>query len=113
MSNLNDLKQLGAFIVVDDLVQKEIKFKLTDDSEELSCIIHIRRLSIGVHEAIWGDGAEGSKGSKTARLLSEAIRLGENGEEKMSYAEAFSLHPRIALAMSTAISDVNGGDRKN
>ena len=112
MSNLSDLKQLGAFIQVDELVRREIKFRLTDEEDELTAVIHVRRLSIGIHEAIWADGPAASI-SKTARLLAEAIRLGESGEEKMSYEQAFSLHPRIALAMSTAISDVNGGERKN
>lgn len=110
MSNLKDLRRLGGFIS-DELVKREISFRLTDDSEELTATIFVRRLSIGIHEAIWaGDKPDVSK---TAKLLAETIRLGENGEEKMSYEEAFSLHPRIALAMSTAISDVNGGERKN
>jgi hypothetical protein len=111
VSNLSDLKQLGAF-VPDELVKKEIKFSLEEGGEELSAIIHVRRLSIGLHEAIWND-TPGSSASKTSRLLAEAIRLGENGEERLTYDQAFSLHPRVALAMSTAITEVNGGERKN
>lgn len=113
MSNLKDLASIGAFVKIDELVKKEIKFQLTDDGEELSALIHVRRLSIGIHEAIWLDGPGGANSSKTSRLLAEAIRLGENGEEKMTYELAYSLHPKIALAMSNAVSEVNGGDRKN
>jgi len=110
MSNLKDLMDMGAFIP-EELVMKEIKFKFDEDGEETTAVIHIRRLGIGVFEAIWGEEKEGV--SKTAKLLSEAIRLGEKGDERMTYAQAYSLHPKIAVAMSTAISEVNGSERKN
>lgn len=111
MSNVKDLIDMGAFIP-EGLVKKEIKFSLDkDDGDDISVTIHIRRLSIGAHEKIWESGQDGS--SKTAKLLAAAVRLGENGEESMTYAQAYSLHPRLALAMSKAITEVNGGDRKN
>lgn len=106
---LSELTVMGAFIP-DGLVKKEIKFKL-DDGEERKHDIFIRRLSIGVHEQIWAGGDESQ--SRTARLLSAAVRLGEDGKEQMTYDQAFRLDSRIALAMTTAIQEVNGAERKN
>ena len=111
MSSLNDLRQIGAF-VPDELVKKEIKFKLEDDADELVVDVHVRRLSVGTYEAIF-IAAEPDKISRTAKLLSESIRLGENGEEILSYVDAYKLHPRIARAMTAAVNEVNGGERKN
>jgi hypothetical protein len=108
--NLQQLNDLGGFIP-DELVKKEIKFKLDEEGEEHVAEIFVRRLSIGVHEAIWRNATEDM--SQTAKMLAEAIRLGENGEEKLTYEDAYRLHPKIALAMSQAIGEVNGGERKN
>jgi hypothetical protein len=107
---LKQLNDLGAF-VSEELVPKEIKFKLTDDGDEHVAQIMVRRLSIGHYEAMWGDVKENT--SKTARMLCESVRLGEDGAEKMTYEQAYQLHAKIALAMSEAVAAVNGGERKN
>lgn len=110
MINLKQLNDLGAF-VSEELVPREIKFKLDDDGEEVTAQIMVRRLSIGHYESMWADIKEDT--SKTARMLAESIRLGENGTEKMTYEQAYQLHAKIALAMSEAVAAVNGGERKN
>ena len=110
MINLKQLNELGGFIP-DEMVKKEIKFKLDEGGDEIVAEIFVKRLSIGNHEAIWANAGEDT--SKTAKMLSEAIRFGEDGKEKLTYEDAYRLHPSIALAMSQAIGEVNGGDRKN
>jgi len=110
MSSLNDLKAVGAF-VVDELVKKDIKFKLDDEEHEFQ--IFVRRLSIGLQEEIFMSGGDSDK-SRTAKMISEAVRLGETGEERMSFQDAYKLHPVIAVAMSKAIGEVNrSSGRKN
>jgi hypothetical protein len=112
MNSLKDLIDMKAFIP-DELVPRQITFDLDDGKGAQTFDIFVRRMSIGVHEAIWADGGSLNP-SKTARLLSEAIRLGEKGEEKLTYQQAFELNAKIALEMSKAITDVNGGgERKN
>jgi hypothetical protein len=113
VNSLQELIDLNAFIP-DSLVQRQITFKLEEGGEEKTFDIYVRRLNIAAHERIWGGGLT-DEVSKTARLLSEAIRLGPNGEEKLPYEKAVELHPNIALAMSQAINEVNGtkAERKN
>lgn len=113
MDSLQDLVNLNAFIP-DSLVKRQITFKLEEGGEERTFDIHVRRLNLAVNEEIWAGGGP-DNASKTARFISEAIRLGPNGEEKIPYEKAAELHPNIALAMSQAITAVNGmgGDRKN
>lgn len=111
MSSLKDLKAMGAS-VPDELVKVQIKFKLDKDGDEYEADIHIRRMSIGNYEAIYLN-VEPDQQSQTARLLSEAVRLGEHGEERISYAEAYQFHPRLAAAMMKEVSRLNGGAPKN
>lgn len=111
MLDLNKLQELDAF-VKDELLKKTITFQLSSDSDEITTEIFVRRLSIGIHEAMWTE-ARGKDASMTAKLLSQSVRLGENGEQQLSYEEAYRLHPEIALAMAKAVNEVNGGDRKN
>lgn len=109
IKGLNELKELGAF-VPDELVKREIEFKI--DGEEYKALIHVRRLSLGTHERIFLDG-EPDEDSRSAKLISSAIRLGEDGKEELSYVDAYQLHRNLANAMLNAIADVNGGLRKN
>jgi len=110
VNTIKELTEMGAF-VPDDLVKKTIKFKLTDEGEELEATVHVRQLSIGAHEDIFR--ADPDQRSTTAKLLSEAIRLGPDGKERMSYQQAYKLHPKMARAMAKAIAEANGTDRKN
>lgn len=109
-TTLQDLKDVGAF-VVDELVPTDIEFTL-DGGEPRKYTIHVRRLSIGVNEEIFLAGGDGNK-SRTAKLISEAVRLGEGGKELISFKDAYTLHPSVAEAMVRAIGKVNGRVRKN
>lgn len=111
MSSLKDLQALGVFIE-DELVQHEIKFVLEEGGEEQTATVHVRRLSIGSQEEIFLGGGDAAK-SRTAKMISEAIRLGEKGEEKLSFIDAYKLHPAVAVAMVKAIGEVSGSRRKN
>jgi len=42
--------------------------------------------------------------SAQAAAIAACIRLGENAEEKMTYDQAFSLHPALAMALIEAIN---------
>lgn len=104
MSTLKDLQGLGAF-VSDKPVRKDITFKL-DGDEEYSATIHVKKLSVGDYDALFLGGPE--ERSRTARMISDAITLGDNGAERIKFEDAYRLHPRLATAMVTAFNEVNG-----
>ena len=110
MSSLKDLMSLGG-IIPNDLVKKEIKFTLDDDTEHTATVF-VRRLSVGLQEEIYG--SETNVSSRTAKMISEAVSLGESGAERISYEDAYKMHPGLALAMVEAIREVNRRkERKN
>lgn len=111
MNSLKELNEIGAF-VPDGLVKREIKFRLDKGSDEYTAVIHVRRLSIGSYDDI-NVGLEPDQTSRLAKLISTAVRLGENGEEVISYGKAYQLNRRLANAMLAAVTDVNGGAIKN
>jgi hypothetical protein len=113
MSSLKELRELGAF-VPDELVQKEITFKLGggDEAAEHTVTVFIRRLSIGSQEEIFLGGGDAER-SRSAKMIAETVRLGEGGVEKITFVDAYRLEPAIALAMIQAVSEVNKSTRGN
>jgi hypothetical protein len=102
MSTLKELKAMGAF-TSDKPVRKEIKF--TFNGEDLSAVIHVKHLGIGEYEALFL-GDEDNR-SRTAKAISQAVTLGEDGKEKISFQDAYRLDPAWAGAMLTAFNEVN------
>ncbi|MEO8466240.1 MAG: phage tail assembly chaperone family protein, TAC [Gammaproteobacteria bacterium] len=110
MSNLESLRAIGGLVAAQP-VAKEIAFKL-DGDEEYKATIHVKKLSVGEQERIFttlGDGDE----SRTARMIAEIVTLGESGEEKIAFADAYAFHPGLATAIMKAIGDLNGIKPKN
>lgn len=107
MSTLKELRGLGAFIP-DKPIKKEIKFKL-DSDEELSASIHVKRLSIGDYESLILN--ETDTRSRTAKMISSAITLGDDGKERISFEDAYRLHPSLAGAMISAFNEVNSAKK--
>jgi tail assembly chaperone len=103
MSTLKELKTLGGF-VPSQPIKKEIKFKL-DGEDEFTAIIHVKKMSIGDYEAFFIVDKE--ERSRTAKIISEAITLGDEGKERISFEDAYRLHPRLATAMAEAFNEVN------
>lgn len=103
MSSLKELQALGGF-VPDKPVKKEIKFSL-DSDDELTAVIHVKKLSVGEYEAMFMSGEEGR--SKSARVISDTISLGPDGKERLTFEQAYKLHPRLAAAMFDAFKEVN------
>jgi hypothetical protein len=103
MSSLKDLKAMGAF-VPDAPIKKEIKFRL-DDGEERTAEIFVKRLNIGEYESLFLTDTE--ERGRTAKMIAEGIRLGEKGEERLTFQQAYKLHPSLAGAMVVAFNEVN------
>lgn len=103
MTSLKELKAMGAFIP-DEPIKKEIKFRL-DDGQEVSTTIFVKRLNIGEYESLFLSDKEDR--SRTAKMIAEGIRLGDKGQERLTFQQAFTLHPSIAGAMIGAFNEVN------
>ncbi|MOA18288.1 hypothetical protein D3C78_1385960 [compost metagenome] len=73
----------------------------------------VRRLSYGVMEEALSTGQQGQGRSLTAALISAAVGFGEDGQETISYEEAWQLHPGLAKALSEAVRAVNGTGGKD
>lgn len=92
--NLNELRAAGGFIE-SALVRKEITWtrvpagrkKAVSDTFQ----VFVRRNSFGAVERLFS--AEGDQQSRNARYLAECIRLGETGEESLTYEQAYDLYP--------------------
>lgn len=103
MSSLKDLQALGAF-VSDKPVKKEITFKL-DGDDEYTATIHVKKLSVGDYETLFLTEKEDR--SRTATMISQAVTLGPDGKERISFEQAFKLHAGLAGAMVNAFNEVN------
>lgn len=107
MSSLSDLKNLGG-IVSDRPIRKSITFNLGGD-DDLTADIHVKRLSVGDYESLFLSGND--EKSRTARVIAETITLGPDGKERISFQDAYRLHPNLASAMIEAFNEVNGSKK--
>ncbi|MNJ65291.1 phage tail assembly chaperone family protein, TAC [Pseudomonas sp. R32] len=107
--NLNQLKAVGG-IVDSQRVRKQISWHRHDDlsGEETTEILtlHVRRHSFGVIERLFA--VDDPIQSRNARYIAASVGLGEEGEEAMSYDDAFNLEPALGFLILNAINEVNG-----
>jgi len=107
--NLEQLKGKGG-IVDGSLVKKEVKWTRPDPKTGKPTTdkftIHVRRQSFGVVDRLYQPG-EGEK-NRTAKFIAASVFLGEEGEEAISYEDAFCLEPTLGYAFLVAVNEVNG-----
>lgn len=103
MSSLSDLKAAGA-VVDGGLIEREIRFTL--DEVEHTATIHIKRLAIGDYEQLNTEIKESR--SKIAHMIATAVRLGENGDEVITFEDAYRFRVELADAIAEAFEAVNG-----
>lgn len=104
MGTVSDWQAAG-WLVSDTPVKRSVTFAV--NGEDLTADVWVRQLSIGEHERIFtGTGQEGK--SRAAIMISECIRLGDEGTERLSQEHAYQLHPAIANALVAVIVEVNG-----
>lgn len=101
--DINDLKKIGA-IYTNKPEKKTIKWN--NCGEDVEFTVFVCKLPYGDIERILK--AE----SYTIALISEGLRLGDNGNERLSYEEAAMLDPSLANLFVQAINEVNTRDKK-
>lgn len=104
---LDELKARGG-LVNTTLERKSITWRRKDeqgDEEDITFDIFVKRNSFGIIDQIMK--SERDERSRSATLISAGVRLGEEGEEELTYADAYALEPGLAMAMLNAFMEVN------
>lgn len=98
--NLAEIKNAGGFVSVEPT-------KVNVNWKEFTFDVWVKKLSFGDTEKLFGF----EDGSRSARIISTAIRLGEE-QEPISYEDAFQLDMGLATKLIDAFNSVNGFDQK-
>lgn len=98
--NLAEIRNAGGF-VSDEPVKSEIEWK------KHRFDVWVKRLSFGDVEAIYAN----DDSSRSARLISSAVLLGEN-KEPITYDDALRLDVSLATKLIEALNVVNSLDQK-
>ena len=100
--DLKELQAQGGF--VDDKPVKEPVTWVRGDGEKISFDVHIVRQPFGVVDEVLKT-ADGR--SQSAQMISNCIRLGKDGQGRLTYEQAFGLDPSLAFCLIAAINRVN------
>lgn len=106
---LKDLIDKGGFVSAEP-VKKSIEWVHDVDGSEVTdkFDVWILKQSFGHMERVWSGPDDKSR---SAALISECVRFGENAEERLTYDQAFNLHPGLATVLMVAFNEVNGNVR--
>lgn len=105
---IEDLIKKGGFVDLDPIRTPIVwpkKDQTTGDVEEIKFDVFVKRQSWGDMEKLW---AGDSEQSRTAKLISSSILLGEDKSESFTYEQAYNLDPTLATALLKAINQTNG-----
>ena len=116
--DLKTLREKGGFVPSVPEKREVSWTHAADDGTEVTdtFTVFIRRMSCGVIDRINARiRAEMAKGgdpvlAHRALVISEAVLLGEDGTERLTYAEADNLEPALSEVLTGAINAVNGGE---
>lgn len=103
--DLKALEKLGAFVSHDSVKAKVVWNTVDENGEPLAhdFDVTVVRPSYGEIEDVVSQ-AEGKIGIQSS-LISTCIRLGKDGEQRLSYEQVRSLDPGLATALVNAIKD--------
>lgn len=103
--DINDLKESGG-LVSDELVPREVEWTHAVDGAERTdkFSIFVKKASFGFVERVM----TGDAGQQTIEFIRECVRLGEEGEQKLTKENVESLDPSLALLFVNEVREVNG-----
>lgn len=109
---ITNLSELLAKAKVDPtkLVKRSVEWKhLDDEGNEVADIFDVHivvDISFAAQERIYlGDDLSDVDTGRMARAISERLRFGEDGKEKMTHEQASMIHPTLGIALTKAIND--------
>lgn len=110
---LKELKDKGGFVPMDPVV-KEVTWVHTDDDgleQSDTFTIHVKKHSFAAMQQIREDS--GKDKELVSLLIHKSIRLGEKGDEEISYVDAYQLETSLATVLISAINEVSGVKRSD
>lgn len=103
--DLKQLKAIGAF--ANSTLIPFTKSWTTPEGEEIEFSFFVVRRSFGQAEEFYKMSQEKRTISASATLIAETIRLGDKGQERLSYDQAYGLEPSLASVFFDAITEAS------
>lgn len=109
--HLKELKEKGGF-VSSGLATKKLSWEHKDENgkdvtDEFE--VFVKKLSFGLVSEIYDTN---EKRQRVVLFVHHGIRLGDKGQEQMSYDDAYNLKMELATLLSNAVVEVNGLNQK-
>lgn len=101
---LSDIRAKGGFVSTEP-VKKTIKW--FSDGEQHEGQVFIVSPPFGEVDSAISQNEDNRSRSRSAHLISIYVRFGEEGDEQMTYAEAYGLAPSLGWALVTAINEAS------
>ena len=108
--DLKQLRELGG-IVSSTPVKKEVTWNRTaadGSADPVTVAVHIKKLSFGSIERLFAVDEKDAERSRMASFIADTVLLGEDGQERITYEDAYQLDAGLARVLMDAISAVNG-----
>lgn len=107
--NLKDLISKASVLTTDALVKRSVVWEQKDsEGNEVTDtfdVFIVRDVSFAASDRIYLGDPNAPDSSRHARMISERIRLGDNGDEKLSFEDASNLKSSLGWALARAVSD--------
>lgn len=103
--DLAELEKMGGFVPKEP-VKTEVSWT-PPEGDTLTFTVFVKRLSGGAMERLWANTQKDDDRARSAMLLSEAVLLGEKGEQKLTYDKAWSLEMTLMSELLDAVDRVN------
>jgi hypothetical protein len=112
--DLKQLQDMGGFVPQAPVVKEVAWSRLNDEGQDVTdtFTVHVRKLSAGMVEKLWAEAGKTPDQAYSARMISETVRLGEDGMSALTYDQAFQLEPTLAEALLEQVHAVNPLNRK-
>lgn len=104
---VDELRARGG-LIDSSMVKKNITWNKIDEDGQADPVnfdIFVRKNSFGLLDLANQLAREGK--SRSAVVIAHGIRLGDQGEEEMSYEDAYQLDPGLSVVMFQAFMEVN------
>jgi hypothetical protein len=112
--DLKQLQDLGGFVPQAPVIKEVAWSHLNDEGQEVTdtFTVHVKKLSAGMVEKLWADAGKKPDQSYAARMITETIRLGDDGMSELTYEQAYLLDPSLAETLLEQVHAVNPLNRK-
>ncbi len=112
--DLKQLQELGGIVPPTPVEQTVSWTRIADNGEEVTetFAVRIKKLSAGEMERLWDDARANPSRSHMAALIAASLHLGDDGKERISYDQAFTLDLTLMEALLDAVDKVNPFQRR-